>query len=242
MSFVNHYVILGLPSGGEGVQLSEQQIKRAFKLKALEIHPDKRPDVDQATANSDFQRLQQSYQILIDTASRQLFDAELLTRLRTPQQPRQQEKQRRARTRKRGGADWREKVGEDAARRWETYQEEGKFWRANSCPNDPIGQWWRKNMNEEEEVEARWWRKTGKEEEVGRRTTKEAEEAKFWDMEEEAQRMNLLNNIKEILATKRKAGAVHRANQANAAEELQKQEMDRIRAKKARFESVAAPS
>lgn len=83
---VDHYQVLGLPIGEEGVKLSEKEISRAFKAKALELHPDKRPGVDPAKANSDFQKLQQSYKILIDPTSRQLFDATLLNGLRSPPQ------------------------------------------------------------------------------------------------------------------------------------------------------------
>ncbi|TXG64927.1 hypothetical protein EZV62_011921 [Acer yangbiense] len=38
---VNHYDVLGLPSGAK---LTEKEISKAYKLKALELHPDKRLD------------------------------------------------------------------------------------------------------------------------------------------------------------------------------------------------------
>lgn len=69
---VDHYKVLGLPSGEEGAKLSEKEISKAYKLKALELHPDKRPDDPDAHAN--FQKLKSSYEILKDEKARKLFD------------------------------------------------------------------------------------------------------------------------------------------------------------------------
>ncbi|XP_044489390.1 dnaJ homolog subfamily C member 17-like [Mangifera indica] len=69
---VDHYKVLGLPSGEEGAKLSEKEISKAYKLKALELHPDKRPDDPDAHAN--FQMLKSSYEILKDEKARKLFD------------------------------------------------------------------------------------------------------------------------------------------------------------------------
>lgn len=69
---VDHYNVLGLPSGEEGAKLSEKEIAKAYRLKALELHPDKRPDDRQAHAN--FQKLKNSYEILKDEKARKLFD------------------------------------------------------------------------------------------------------------------------------------------------------------------------
>ncbi|TXG64920.1 hypothetical protein EZV62_011914 [Acer yangbiense] len=44
---VNHYEVLGLPSGVEGAKLTEKEISKAYKLKALELHPDKRDQKQQ---------------------------------------------------------------------------------------------------------------------------------------------------------------------------------------------------
>ncbi|OWM67659.1 hypothetical protein CDL15_Pgr024744 [Punica granatum] len=52
---VDHYKILGLPSGENGANLSEKEISRACHAKAKKLHPDKRPD--NPNANADFQRL-----------------------------------------------------------------------------------------------------------------------------------------------------------------------------------------
>lgn len=69
---VDHYSVLGLPSGEEGAQLSEKEISKAYRAKALELHPDKRPDDPDAHAN--FQKLKSSYEILKDEKARKLFD------------------------------------------------------------------------------------------------------------------------------------------------------------------------
>lgn len=69
---VDHYVILGLPTGEEGAKLSENEIKKAYRSKALVLHPDKKPD-DQ-DAHEKFQRLKTSYEILKDNKARMVFD------------------------------------------------------------------------------------------------------------------------------------------------------------------------
>ncbi|KAJ4846099.1 hypothetical protein Tsubulata_016738 [Turnera subulata] len=76
---VDHYNVLGLPSGKEGAKLTLKEITRAFKLKALELHPDKRPP-DDPKAKADFQKLGSSYQTLKDPAARRRFDDSLLLR------------------------------------------------------------------------------------------------------------------------------------------------------------------
>jgi DnaJ family protein C protein 17 len=84
----DHYLVLGLPSGEEGAKLSVDDIKKAYRSKALELHPDKRPGDKQALA--DFQRLQTSYDILKDEKARKLFDD--LLRVKREQQRRQSER------------------------------------------------------------------------------------------------------------------------------------------------------
>ncbi|KAK2411508.1 hypothetical protein P8452_72099 [Trifolium repens] len=69
---VDHYTVLGLPSGEEGANLTEKDINKAYKFKALELHPDKRPDDPNAASN--FQQLRTSYDILKDQKARKLFD------------------------------------------------------------------------------------------------------------------------------------------------------------------------
>lgn len=69
---IDHYAVLGLPSGEEGAKLTEKEITKAYKSKALELHPDKRPDDPNAATN--FQQLRTSYDILRDDKARRLFD------------------------------------------------------------------------------------------------------------------------------------------------------------------------
>uniref|UniRef100_A0A7N0UZM5 J domain-containing protein n=1 Tax=Kalanchoe fedtschenkoi TaxID=63787 RepID=A0A7N0UZM5_KALFE len=71
-SEVDHYAVLGLPSGEEGAKLTEKEISKAYKLKALELHPDKRRD--DPSAHDNFQKLKSSYEILKDEKARKLFD------------------------------------------------------------------------------------------------------------------------------------------------------------------------
>ncbi|KAJ4846082.1 hypothetical protein Tsubulata_016718 [Turnera subulata] len=72
---LDHYRVLGLPSGEEGAILTEREISRAYKLKALGLHPDKRPDDPHAQA--DFQNLRSSYETLMDPVARRRFDDSL---------------------------------------------------------------------------------------------------------------------------------------------------------------------
>lgn len=69
---LDHYKVLGLPSGEEGAKLTVKEISKAYKLKALDLHPDKRPD--DPNANENFQKLKRSYEILKDEKARSLFD------------------------------------------------------------------------------------------------------------------------------------------------------------------------
>ncbi|KAL3631490.1 hypothetical protein CASFOL_024474 [Castilleja foliolosa] len=57
-----HYAVLGLRGGAAAAGFSEQDISKAYKLMALELHPDKRPDDPDAHAK--FLQLKQSYEIL----------------------------------------------------------------------------------------------------------------------------------------------------------------------------------
>ncbi|KAL6227453.1 hypothetical protein ACLB2K_001411 [Fragaria x ananassa] len=72
---VDHYKVLDLPSGEEGAKLIQREILKAYKAKALLLHPDKRPGYPEA--NAEFQQLRSSYEILKDPKSRAEFDAAL---------------------------------------------------------------------------------------------------------------------------------------------------------------------
>ncbi|KAL5990031.1 hypothetical protein ACLOJK_010927 [Asimina triloba] len=75
----DHYQILGLPSGEEGAKLTLDEIKKAYRAKALTCHPDKRPD--DPNAHAAFQKLTASFNILKDPAGRKAFDDLLRARL-----------------------------------------------------------------------------------------------------------------------------------------------------------------
>lgn len=76
---IDHYAILGLPSGEEGAKLSKDEIKKAYRAKALISHPDKNPN--DPLAHSNFQKLKTSYEILSDATARAAFDALLAAKL-----------------------------------------------------------------------------------------------------------------------------------------------------------------
>ncbi|KAG5609240.1 hypothetical protein H5410_020521 [Solanum commersonii] len=86
---VDHYSALDLPSGEEGAKLSEIDISKAYRKKALELHPDKRLD-DPINAHLNFQKLKASYDILKDDKKRKLFDEMIQL-----QQQQQQDSKRR---------------------------------------------------------------------------------------------------------------------------------------------------
>ncbi|WOH15224.1 hypothetical protein DCAR_0934761 [Daucus carota subsp. sativus] len=72
---IDHYAVLGLPSGVQGAKLSHKDIVKAYKLKALKLHPDKRRD--DPNAHKKFQKLQSSYDVLKDQNTRQVYDDRL---------------------------------------------------------------------------------------------------------------------------------------------------------------------
>nr|GMD68052.1 DnaJ homolog subfamily C member 17 [Ipomoea batatas] len=78
MNSGDHYAILGLPSGEEGAKLSDKEIAKAYRVKALELHPDKRPN--DPNANIYFQKLKASYEILRDGEARREYDDVLRAR------------------------------------------------------------------------------------------------------------------------------------------------------------------
>ncbi|KAF2599967.1 hypothetical protein F2Q68_00012389 [Brassica cretica] len=58
-------------SGEEAQKLSEKEITKAYRLKALVLHPDKRPD--DPDAREKFQRVKTSYEVLKDRKAKKLF-------------------------------------------------------------------------------------------------------------------------------------------------------------------------
>ncbi|XP_020261678.1 dnaJ homolog subfamily C member 17, partial [Asparagus officinalis] len=76
---VDHYAVLGLPSGEEALKLTLKEIEKAYRNQSRIRHPDKRPDDPNATA--DFQRLTSSFEILKDEAKRSAFDATIRARI-----------------------------------------------------------------------------------------------------------------------------------------------------------------
>ncbi|XP_062081551.1 uncharacterized protein LOC133787740 [Humulus lupulus] len=85
---VDHYSILGLPTGEDGAKLTEKEISKAYKVKALELHPDK--NRDDPKAHDKFQRVKSSYEILKDEKARKLFDD--LLKVKQEQQRRHSER------------------------------------------------------------------------------------------------------------------------------------------------------
>lgn len=63
------YKTLGVPRDA-----SEEDVKRAFRKKALETHPDKNPELPREQAEEAFARLGNAYEILKDSEKRQQYD------------------------------------------------------------------------------------------------------------------------------------------------------------------------
>ncbi|KAF5197044.1 Dnaj-like protein [Thalictrum thalictroides] len=83
---INHYKILGFQTTEEeGSKLTQIEISKAYRIKALELHPDKRPNDPNAVV--EFQQLKSSYEILKDEKARKLFDD--LLRVKSEQKQRQ---------------------------------------------------------------------------------------------------------------------------------------------------------
>ncbi|GBG89820.1 hypothetical protein CBR_g49670 [Chara braunii] len=64
------YVLLGLE---KGVESTEAEIRRGYRRKALEWHPDKRQGDESAVEV--FRKIQKAYEVLVDVKARQAYDA-----------------------------------------------------------------------------------------------------------------------------------------------------------------------
>ncbi|KAM5587802.1 hypothetical protein ABKV19_006313 [Rosa sericea] len=82
---VDHYRVLGLPSGEEGSKLNKKEITKAYRAKALQLHPDKRPNDPNAKVK--FQKLNSSYEILMDPKARKQFDSSIRLDNKSSPQP-----------------------------------------------------------------------------------------------------------------------------------------------------------
>eukprot|EP00439_Symbiodinium_sp_Y106_P013071 s2507_g1.t3 len=67
-----HYEALGITAKDRA---SEEDIKKAYRTKSREWHPDKNPDNPQATAN--FQRINEAYNVLKDEGKRRTYNAKI---------------------------------------------------------------------------------------------------------------------------------------------------------------------
>ncbi|KAL6581496.1 hypothetical protein OROMI_007419 [Orobanche minor] len=77
---VDHYAVLGFVGLSDCSKLSEQEIRKAYQLKAKKMHPDKVPN--DPNAHTKFVELLNSYEILKDEKTRKPFD-DLLRRIKT---------------------------------------------------------------------------------------------------------------------------------------------------------------
>lgn len=92
---VDHYAILGLPSGEEGAKLSKHDITKAYRSMAKKVHPDKRPGENPSIANSDFRRLRSSYELLMDHKRRKSFDDRLRKKRKRVRRQKERDRKRR---------------------------------------------------------------------------------------------------------------------------------------------------
>ena len=70
MADVDPYAVLGLAPG----VLTDAEIKKAYRKKALVLHPDKRKDSEREVAQREFDALQKAYDILLDPQARKALE------------------------------------------------------------------------------------------------------------------------------------------------------------------------
>lgn len=73
-----HYQVLGVEFDADSTV-----IRRAYRRRAREVHPDHHPPENKDRARRQFERLQKAYRILSDSRRRALYDRDLLRRGRT---------------------------------------------------------------------------------------------------------------------------------------------------------------
>ncbi len=69
----NYYSILGVPADAP-----EAEIRRAFRARAKELHPDSKPGGEDGEATREFNSLTEAYETLKDAGRREAYDARLL--------------------------------------------------------------------------------------------------------------------------------------------------------------------
>ncbi len=69
----DYYAILGVP-----LDAPEAEIRRAFRARAKELHPDSKPAGEHVEAHGEFNLLTEAYETLKDAGRRQAYDAQLL--------------------------------------------------------------------------------------------------------------------------------------------------------------------
>ena len=68
----DYYTILGLPAGA-----SEAEVRRAFRARVKEHHPDSKPEAEKEAASREFNLVTEAYETLKDAQRRQAYDEEL---------------------------------------------------------------------------------------------------------------------------------------------------------------------
>ncbi|KAJ1422134.1 DnaJ domain-containing protein, partial [Ochromonadaceae sp. CCMP2298] len=63
------YSVLGIKKSA-----SKQEIKKAYRQKAKDTHPDRNPGVDTETAANSFREIASAYEVLSDESSRRNYD------------------------------------------------------------------------------------------------------------------------------------------------------------------------